>query len=431
MKPPTRRLVARPAIVALLVAASLATAPVSFAQARRQAGLARFDRNGDGRLQREEAPPALARRFDELDTDGSGALDRVELTRWLMSRAGDESREVSAPELPRGDPSWGLVGATIERMIADRGLEGAVYRVVQGDHVIYEQAFGSFDAAKVLNVASATKWVTAAVVLALVDDGLLDLDAPLSRYLPDVGPELGAMTLAQMLSHTSGLPGLSTNPIDLQLPVDISMSEAARRILALGLERPPGTAFDYGGASLQVAGAVAEKVTGKPWETLFEERIARPVGMGHSFYGHPRAALEGRRKMTNPNLQAGLHTSLDDYSKFQRMVVHHGEIDGRRVLSASLIARQERTRLTGLEKLYLPGGAKPEYEYGLGVWCEVIAEDGTCPVVSSPGAWGTYPWIDRPRDLVGLLVVKDRLPNLVPYIDRIRELTNVLVDEQP
>jgi CubicO group peptidase (beta-lactamase class C family) len=186
--------------------------------------------------------------------------------------------------------------------------------------------------------------------------------------------------------------------------------------------------FDYGGASFLLAGVVAEKVGAKPWQTLFQERIASPLGMTSSYYGDPRAHLEGRRDLTSPNLQAGLYTSAGDYLRFLHMVAHRGELDGRRVLSAERIALQERTRLRGVEKFYLPGGAKPEYEYGLGVWCEVIAADHSCPVVSSPGAWGTYPWIDRGRNLVGLLVVKDRLPALLPYVERIRGITNQMID---
>jgi hypothetical protein len=57
-----------------------------------------------------------------------------------------------------------------------------------------------------------------------------------------------------------------------------------------------------------------------------------------------------------------------------------------------------------------------------------IESDGRCSLVSSPGSWGSYPWIDRARGIRGLLVIKDRLPNVLPYIDAARSTIDAIVD---
>jgi CubicO group peptidase (beta-lactamase class C family) len=388
--------------------------------------MARFDRDGNGALDASEAPPELERRFAALDLDGSGALDRDELLRAFLGQ-GDAPAEAPAPRLPDGPPSWETVGAVLEAMVAARGLSGAFVEVVRGDQVLYSRAFGSYTRDTVLNVASATKWVTAAVLMTTVARDGVELDGALSRSLPWLPEDKARLTLAQLLSHTSGLPGLRDSRIDLRQGVAIELEQAAREIAAIELAYPPGRFFDYGGASFQLAGALAETVAGRRWEDLFQERIARPVGMTASRYGHPGPEHESATEIRNPNLQAGLFTSASDYLRFLRMIDAGGEIEGRRVLPADLVAAMERSRLRGLEKRFIPGGAKPQFEYGVGLWCEVVEPDGRCSVVSSPGAWGTYPWIDRRRDVRGLVVVKDRLPDVAPYIDAARAAIEAMI----
>jgi CubicO group peptidase (beta-lactamase class C family) len=150
--------------------------------------------------------------------------------------------------------------------------------------------------------------------------------------------------------------------------------------------------------------------------------------MAASRYGHPSPELESATEIHNPNLQAGLFTTAADYLRFLAMIDGRGVLDGRRVLPAALVDAMERTRIAGIDKRFVPGGAKPSFEYGLGLWCETVESDGRCTVVSSPGAWGTYPWIDHPRGVRGLLFVKDRLPDIVPYLDAARAEIAAILD---
>ncbi|HEX2464304.1 MAG TPA: serine hydrolase domain-containing protein, partial [Thermoanaerobaculia bacterium] len=214
---------------------------------------------------------------------------------------------------PDGPPTWDKVTGVVDAMVAARGLDGAFLEVVRGDEVLYSRGFGRFTRDTLLNVASATKWVTATLLMTTVERDGVDLDGRIDRYLPWIPPDKAGVTLAQLLSHTSGLPGIRDNPIDLRQGVAMQLEEAARQIAALDLAHPPGAMFDYGGAGFQLSGAVAQAVTGKRWEELFQERIARPLGMTSSRYGHPAPELESAVGIQNPNLQAGLFTNAADY----------------------------------------------------------------------------------------------------------------------
>lgn len=140
--------------------------------------------------------------------------------------------------------------------------------VVVGDAVRYADADGTLlpagervamTADTVFDVASLTKLFTATVLMRLVEDGLVALDAPIAEHLPSFrSSERRRVTLRHLLSHTSGLPAL------LRLWTD-HPDRASRRHAVLGaaLERPPGTSFVYSDVGFLVAGFLAEKVTGR------------------------------------------------------------------------------------------------------------------------------------------------------------------------
>ena len=83
----------------------------------------------------------------------------------------------------------------------------------------------------------------------------------------------------------------------------------------LRLNSDPGTEFDYGGVSFQIAGRIAEIVTGKPWETVFRENIADICDMRDTDYGHA----------SNPGIAAGAISTGEDYVKFLSMILNNGK----------------------------------------------------------------------------------------------------------
>lgn len=325
--------------------------------------------------------------------------------------------------------SWQDIEGVIQEMVDARDLDGAYVRIAVAGEVFVDRGFGEYQSGTLLNVASATKWVSGATLMTLVDEGVLALNEPVVKSLSFMRGDMGKMTLDQMLSHTSGLPGIDSNPIDLRQSVNISLRESAEDIAGVGLSHKPGTAFDYGGASFQVAGALAEQQAGKSWHLIFKQNIADPLGMGDSFYGHPLRRHQGKKGLSNPNIQAGLHTTPDDYWRFLQMIRARGVVGDKRVLSEEAIDSMEVSRFGGVVTRNMPRAAAPHDEYGFGLWCERVVASGECPLVSSSGAWGTYPWIDRDRDVVGLVFVKDRLPNVLPWLRKVRSGVEGLVDK--
>ena len=158
---------------------------------------------------------------------------------------------------------------------------------------------------------------------------------------------------------------------------------------------------------------------------LFEERLARPLGLTHSYWSAPLRPHLDPAVVRNPNLQGGLVTTAEDYAKFLTMLAANGLYRGRRILSPAAVAALETAHTLNIPMAYLPPGARGGGHYGLGNWCEVVVANGRCTLVSSPGAFGTYPWIDRTTGLYGIFFMRYRLPRVA---DNLREARRISVE---
>ena len=111
----------------------------------------------------------------------------------------------------------------------------------------------------------------------------------------------------------------------------------------------------------------------------------------------------------NPMLQGGAWTTASDYAAFLTMIAQNGQVQGRQILSAEAVARMGRVMTLGLRKGFTaPGAQGKDVEYLLAHWCERRVED-RCTFETSPGLYGTYPWVDRDSGLHGVIFLKDRL----------------------
>jgi CubicO group peptidase (beta-lactamase class C family) len=306
--------------------------------------------------------------------------------------------------------------AAVEAMVAKDGAPGAAAFVYRDGRLLYQARAGAIDPDSPLPVASASKWVAAALIMTLVDEGKLALDEPVGKSLPEIRGEAARITLRQLLSFTSGQGGLR-GLADLRQPSGIALSESARRIAARPLEQKPGTLFEYGSGAYQIAGAMAERASGKSWHDLFEERLARPLGMTASRWSSPLHPEALPATLLNPNLQGGLVTTAADYGRFLGMIAGRGTMDGRRFLSAAAVEELERLQTSGLP-LRLPRReqAGKVAGYALGNWCERAAPSGRCTLVSSPGALGTYPFVDFCSGVYGIVVMRHTYPKVASSI---------------
>jgi CubicO group peptidase (beta-lactamase class C family) len=140
----------------------------------------------------------------------------------------------------------------------------------------------------IFDVASISKLFTAVVTMQLVERGLLDLDVPVARYIPEFASNgKQAVTLRHLLTHTAGLPaGLSLDPYP-------SIPQRLAAIYEVPARAEPGTSYLYSDLSLIVVGKVLERVTGEPLDQLVRERISQPLGLRDTMH-NPPASLRPR-----------------------------------------------------------------------------------------------------------------------------------------
>ena len=313
--------------------------------------------------------------------------------------------------------------AKLEQVVGRDGAPGVTALVLKGGRLLYRVDRGTIAPEAQLPIASASKWMTASLVMTVVDEGKLRLDEPIGKRLPAFTGKAGRITLRQLLSFTAGQGGLKPDMFDLRQDPHISLAEAAAQVAARPLVDEPGTTFRYGGPSMQVAGALVEQATGESWATLFQERIAGPLGLAHTYWANPLMPGLKPETVRNPNLQAGAYTTADDYAKFLTMLAAGGVYHGRRILSAKAIEQMETWQTRGRTMAYLPPGAGPIDKYALGNWCDAVEDDSDrCWLVSSPGAYGTFPWIDRRSGLYGVFFLKLRLPAVAKDLRAARDI---------
>lgn len=210
----------------------------------------------------------------------------------------------------------------VPQLMKDGGVPGLSVLVIRDNRIFWQRAFGISNAETkqsitdetIYEAASLSKPVFAYSVLKLVDAGKLDLDAPLVKYLPGAYVEnddrLNKITARIVLSHRTGFPNWSGNQ-----PLKINFT--------------PGEKFSYSGEGFVYLQKVVEHLTGQTLDAFVRKTVFEPLGMTSSSYvwqaayesrktfGHdPFGAVTGRRKPTEANAAASLHTTAQDYAKF-------------------------------------------------------------------------------------------------------------------
>lgn len=303
------------------------------------------------------------------------------------------------------DPAFEPLQERILGVVDELDLPGASLLVVHDGELVQQEAWGAYTLDTRVPIASASKWLTAAMIMTIVEDGLLELDAPISTYAPELdGTRPGTITLRQLLSFTSGLQSSDTTPCSEDPEVDLQT--CARQSIARGLRHEPGGEFRYDSVHLLVAGALAEIVTGESFVDLFEQRIAGPLGMTETYWYQVQDPE--RVVVDHPFPAGGAVSTLGDYARFLEMIVHDGLApDGTRLLEAATIAEMETNQTEGLEVYGSAFRRNTRSPYGLGHWIDWTYPDGATMVSSSPGAFGFRGWVDWENRLFGVYLVRD------------------------
>jgi len=245
-------------------------------------------------------------------------------------------------------------------------------------------------------IASSSKWLSAALVMSFVDEGKLSLDDTVGKFLPVMTANgKGGISIWQCLSHLTGIQtGTLKESIEAMKNIS-SMDEAMEQLAKLPMEGRPGKVFHYSNAGLQIAAAVIEKISGKDFETLFAERIARPCGMQHTDFGHAKPALPA----------GGAWSTADDYIKFLSMILNEGQINGRQVLSKKAITEMQQNRIAKDATIGYSPAEAGNWGYGFGEWImDGSSVNQRSNAVSSPGLFGSFPWINLSQQYAGFLL---------------------------
>jgi CubicO group peptidase (beta-lactamase class C family) len=377
-----------------------------------------FDLSDNGLIEREEAGPLLRPRFAQVDQDGSGALDGRELMIDAMRQVAGRA-PVAVPAWGRGVAARPLdIDAGLETMVRDLSVSGAALICGSRGREIYRHAFGGITDETSVPIASASKWVSGLVVMQAVETGQVSLDTPLAAYLPDAPPGWRGMTLRQMFSHSAGTPRSHA----LRYSPDIAAGGLARTLMAGQPVASPGMAFAYGGESMQVGAFAVETATGATWRQLFDRGVTGPLHLAATRFSHP-IWYDPDREIVSPNVAAGAWSSASDYFKVVTALAF--PTDETRLLSDAGVAAMESDQTHALPQSFRPAGVPDDWSYGVGLWCERRAGE-RCLSVSSAGAFGTYPWVDRERGSYGVLVTLGDVKTALPHALRLRAMCEAL-----
>lgn len=244
-------------------------------------------------------------------------------------------------------------------------------------------------------IASCSKWLSAALVMTFVDEGKLQLTDTIGKFLPIMTQNgKGGITIDQCLSHRTGIKAADLKESLQDMKGFKTMDDAIANLATMPMEGKPGTVFRYSNAGLQIAGAVLEKISGKTFEQLFAERIAQPLNMTNTDFGHKAVPLPA----------GGAYSTPQDYTNFLSMILNRGMCNGRRILSEASIAQMQVNRITpGVTVAYTPANAQ-QMGYGYGEWVFLDAQNNPVNVVASPGLFGSFPWVDNNKGYCGFLM---------------------------
>jgi len=356
----------------------------------------------------------------------------------------------------------------IDERIARGEIPGAVAMIQRAGRTAWCYAAGLGNAAtgariradSIFRVYSMTKPLTSLAALVLSEEGLVDLSAPAGRYLPELAelPVLDAeastargalvtvparrpMTVYDLLRHTSGIVGGyhgSSVIGDAYRQAGIvafdhnagayesSSADLVTKLSRLPLAHQPGTVWEYG-RSGDVLGRLLEVATGRPLDEILRTRVCGPAGMVDTGFHVPQGEagrivqplttfvpgellidLTERPRFLSGG--SGCYGTAGDFLRFGRMVLDHGAVDGRQVLSARSVALATSDHLGSLS------GSGPDYVpgegYGFGLGFAVRTAAGGSPVLGSAGdLWwlgraATSFLVDPAEELVAVLMTQ-------------------------
>jgi CubicO group peptidase (beta-lactamase class C family) len=351
-----------------------------------------------------------------------------------------------------------VVAQALQPYIDNRTLAGAVTLVATPDKVLSVGTIGYADIAarrpiednSLFWIASMSKAFTTAAMMMLVDEGKVNVNDPVEKYLPEFKDQWLAVetdkdhillkrpprpiTIHDIMSHTSGLhptSAMETPTLDL-----FPLIAGVRTYAMTPLDFAPGARYQYANAGINTAGRIVEVVSGMPYAEFLETRLLDPLGLKDTtFWPTPeqirRLAKSYKSNLTTKELEetpigqlryplddhtrqpmpaGGLFSTARDTARFCQMILNGGVLDGKRYLSAEAIHQ-----MTSIQTGDLPQA----YGFGWRVNRKATGDGLSAGSFGHGGAYKTAMWIDPQRKLVMVLMRQHSGPFLVPEGNKI------------
>jgi len=301
----------------------------------------------------------------------------------------------------------------VKAEMARQHIPGVSIAVVRNGRIIKEAGYGLANVEHKVAVTPQTifqsgsigKQFTAALAMLLVQDGKLQLDAPVAAYLPDAPPAWSGITIRHLLTHTAGLA--PDNPAQ-DMRKDFTEEELWRDIAKLPLQSAPGEKWDYSNLGYQVLGIICSRVGGRFYGEQLRERVFLPAGMAtrmiserdivpHRAAGYERVhGVLRNQEWVSPSVNTTADGSL--YLTAHDLARWSIALEGDRVLSASI-------RQASWTPARLNDGSPTHYGFG---W--MVGESGGHRFVQHSGSWqGFTSFITRyPDDRLAVIVLANR-----------------------
>jgi CubicO group peptidase (beta-lactamase class C family) len=276
-----------------------------------------------------------------------------------IPQTGQQRREDLKPELATLIDEF---RSSVPKIMKKDKISGCSLALVDEKGILWAEGFGTTDFKRKIPVTPSTlfdigsvgKIFTATAILLAVQDGLLELDEPITTYLSDFKvysryeeQAESKITLRHLLGHTSGLPHEAVGCNTLE-PVG-TLEDRINGIVGMWLKCPVGEAHNYSPAGYDLAAHILQRVSGIPFEEYMTERILRPLGMLNSTIGQNDIRSNTNRAIgqmigiaefppAHGWLGAGsVWTSAEDLANLVQFYINRGSIEGNRLLNESLI----------------------------------------------------------------------------------------------
>jgi CubicO group peptidase (beta-lactamase class C family) len=388
----------------------------------------------------------------------------------LTTVADPESLGLSAARLQR-------IGSWYQARVDAGALPGAVVAIARGGKLAYLEAVGFQDNARTIPmkpdaifwIASMSKPVTSVAAMMLVEEGKLDLDAPVAQYLPvlkdmQVGvekansatgkkeislePPKRLMTIRDLLRHTSGLvypPQFSNTAINrlyyrAVFRRDNTLADFVASLADLPLAHQPGEVWEYSWG-VDVLARVVEVASGLPFDQFLQDRIFGPLHMVDTGFYVPQEKLtrlvdapeqrDPQFDVTRPRKLlsggGGLVSTAADYLRFCQMLLNGGELDGAKILTPQTVQLMTTDSLpAGIRAVGEAIGPARGASWGLGFAIRTGLESSQVPgsvgSYSWNGLWGTYFWIDPAEKMIAVQMIQVVPGKIGPAFTAIRNL---------